>query len=374
MAAAGAGDAPAGGQAAPAAPPAAPPAPPAAARTRLIPDTPIPFAALRAADAALRLTVGELVFGGAPYRAVEATVALDRGKLLVAPFKATAPGAPVSGSLSVDSSRDAAPVAVKVSAPAIDLRSLLAAYGGGYRVSGTLELDVDLRGTGASPAAIAGSLDGHLGLAGVNLDIDNRLLDLVAGEVWRALVPGAPREGTNNVRCLAVRFDSADGAAEARAFLFDSALAKVAATGSVLLGPEQLQLRAVPTLKLGGGGIGVPALIGGTFLAPVVRVDPAGAVGALAGALGRNQQGTAGSSPLGGLAGALGGRQGGAQQAGDDCPGQLAIARGGKAGAAPPPEAASAPAQQPAQAPAPAPAQEQRPANPLQQLVPRLGR
>ncbi|MCU0889531.1 MAG: AsmA family protein, partial [Rubritepida sp.] len=372
--AAGAGDAPAGGQAAPAAPPAAPPAPPAAARTRLIPDTPIPFAALRAADAALRLTVGELVFGGAPYRAVEATVALDRGKLLVAPFKATAPGAPVSGSLSVDASRDAAPVAVKVSAPAIDLRSLLAAYGGGYRVSGTLELDVDLRGTGASPAAIAGSLDGHLGLAGVNLDIDNRLLDLVAGEVWRALVPGAPREGTNNVRCLAVRFDSAGGTAEARAFLFDSALAKVAATGSVLLGPEQLQLRAVPTLKLGGGGIGVPALIGGTFLAPTVRVDPAGAVGALAGALGRNQQGTAGSSPLGGLAGALGGRQGGAQQAGDDCPGQLAIARGGKAGAAPPPEAASAPAQQPAQAPAPAPAQEQRPANPLQQLVPRLGR
>jgi hypothetical protein len=290
----------------------------------------------------------------------------------------------VTGSLKVDASRDAAPVAITFRAPAIDLRELLAAYGGGYRVNGTLELDIDVRGVGASPAAIAGTLDGHVGLAGVNLDIDNRLLDLVAGEVWRALVPGAPREGSNNVRCLAFRFDSTAGTAEARAFLFDSALAKVAGTGSVLLGPEQLRLRAVPTLKLGSAGIGVPVLIGGTFLAPAVRVDPAGAAGALVGALGRGQETGGGSSPLGAIAGALGGRQGGAQaggaQAADDCPAQLAIARGGRAGAAAAPEAAPAaasPAQQPAPQPAPqqAPApQQQQPANPLQQLLPRLGR
>jgi AsmA protein len=380
MAAAGGEAAPAGGQAAPSPPPAAPPAPPVAARTRLIPDTPIPFAALRAADAALKLTVGELVFGGAPYRAVEATVALDRGTLSVAPFKATAPGAPVTGSLTVDASRDAAPVAIKLSAPAIDLRALLAAYGGGYRVGGTLELDVDLRGTGASPAAIAGLLDGHLGLAGVNLDIDNRLLDLVAGEVWRALVPGAPREGSNNVRCLAFRFDSTAGTAEANAFLFDSALAKVAGTGSVLLGPEQLRLRAVPTLKIGGGGFGVPVLIGGTFLAPAVRVDPAGAVGALAGAASGAAAGaTAGAAagPLGAIVGGVvGAARPGARQTADDCPAQLAIARGGRQGAAATPEAAgdAPPAAQPDQAPAQAPAQQQRPANPLQQLLPRLGR
>jgi AsmA protein len=387
LAAAGGEAAPGTAPAAPAAPPPAPP--PAAARTRLIPDTPLPFAALRAADAALKLTVGELVFGGAPYRAVDATVALDRGKLSVAPFKATAPGAPVSGALTVDAARDAAPVAIRLSAPAIDLRQLLAAYGGGYRVGGTLELDIDVRGVGASPAAIAGTLDGHVGLAGANLDIDNRLIDLVAGEVWRALVPGAPREGTNNVRCLAFRFDSTGGTAEARAFLFDSALAKVAGTGSVLLGPEQLRLRAVPTLKLGSAGIGVPVLIGGTFLAPAVRVDPAGAAGAIVGALGRGQESGGGSSPLGAIAGALGGRQGGGQaggaqaggaQGGDDCPAQLAIARGGRAGAAAAPEAApaAAPAQAPAQQQAPAqpqaPAPQQQPANPLQQLLPRLGR
>jgi AsmA protein len=372
---------PAAGQA-PAARPAPPPPAAGPPRTRLIPDTPLPFAGLRAADAALKFTVGELLFGGAPYTAVDVTVGLDRGRLSVSPFRATAPGAPVTGALTVDASRDAAPVALRLSAPAIDLRQLLAAFGGGYRVAGTLELDIDVRGTGASPAAIAGSLDGHVGLAGANLDIDNRLIDLIAGEVWRALVPGAPREGSNNVRCLAFRFDSTAGTAEARAFLFDSALAKVAGTGSVLLGPEQLRLRAVPTLKIAGGGIGVPVLVGGTFLAPAVRVDPAGAVGALAGvASGAAAGATAGAAagPLGAIVGGVvGAARPGARQTADDCAAQLAIARGGRAGAAPAPEAspAQAPAQAPVQqAPAQQPAQEpQRPANPLQQLLPRLGR
>jgi AsmA protein len=374
MTATGGGAGPAGGTV-----PAVPaPAAPGSRPTRLIPDTPLPFAALRAADAAVKLAIAELVFGGASYREAEATVALDRGRLSVDPFRVTAPGAPVTGSLAVDASADAAPVAIVIAAPAIDLRGLLAAFGGGYRVGGTLELDVNVRGRGNSPAAIAATLDGHLGLAGANLDIDNRLLDLVAGELWRALVPGAPRDGTNNVRCLAMRFDSAGGVAEARAFLFDSALAKVAGSGSVLLGPEQLRMRAVPTLKLGGGGIGVPVMIGGTFLAPAVRVDPAGALGALAGvASGATAGATTGAAagPLGAIVGGVvGAVRPGAAQTADDCPAQLAIARGGRAGAAPAAEPAANSPSPPQDAPAQQAPQQQRPANPLQQLLPRLGR
>ena len=360
---------PAQGGAAPATTPAQ-----AAARTRLIPDTPLPFDALRLADAAVTLAVARLTAGGIDYRSLAATLRLDDGRLAVDPFRVTAPGAPLSGRVAVDASAAAAPVALVLRAPAIDLAQVVGAFGGGYRVSGTLELDADVRGRGASPAAIAGTLDGHVGLAGANLDIDNRLIDLVAGEVWRALVPGAPREGSNNVRGLAFRFDSAQGVAEARAFLFDSALAKVAGTGSVLLGPEQLRLRAVPTLKLAGGGIGVPVLIGGTFLAPAVRVDAAGVAAGVAGALGGAAGAVGQGSPLGALAGALGGRAGAAPA--DDCPAQLAIARGGRQGPVPAAEAAPAaetepapPAQPPAQQP-----ERERPANPLQQLLPRLGR
>lgn len=379
MAALGSSEAPARATAPPPAPSAQPA--PQAARQRLIPDDPLPLDALREADASVRLALAEFRFGGAAYHDVAGTLALDRGNLRLDPLNATVPGGAVTLRLTMDASKPEPPVRMALSAPSMELRHLLAAYGGSYRIGGQVQLDVDVRGTGATPHRIASTLDGHLGLAGANLDIDNRLIDLVAGEVWRAMVPGAPRDGVSNVRCLALRLDATDGVAAAKALLFDSNLARVAGTGSVNLGPETLALRLMPTLKIAGGGIGIPVNVGGTFLRPAIRPDPAGAVGALgqlgAGAAAGAQTGAV-AGPLGAIVGGVvGAARGGAT--GDDCAAQLAIARGGQQG--PVPAAETAPAQQPAQQqqqPQPAqpqaPTQQQRPANPLQQILPRLGR
>jgi AsmA protein len=363
-----------GGEPAPAAAPAAPAARPAQARQRLIPDDPLPLDALREADASVRLQLATLRLGGAEFTEIAGTLALDRGNFRLDPLTATVPGGAVTLRLTLDASRPEPPVRIQLSAPSMELRQLLAAYGGGYRVGGRVELDADLRGTGATPHRIASTLDGHLGLAGVNLDIDNRLIDLVAGELWRALVPGAPRDGVSNVRCLAVRFDSTAGVATARALLFDSNLAKVAGSGTINLGPETLALRMLPTLKIAGGGIAVPVNVRGTFLTPSIRPDAAGAVGALgqigAGAVAGAQVGAV-AGPLGAIVGGVvGAARGGATT--DDCPAQLAIARGGRPGATPAAEAA--PAAQEQQAPAEQPQPQQRPASPLQQILPRLGR
>ncbi|TQF76232.1 AsmA family protein, partial [Elioraea sp. Yellowstone] len=270
-------------------------------RQRLIPDEPLPLEALRGADATLRLALAELRLGGAQYREVAGRLSLDRGALRLDPLNARVPGGAVTLRLTMDASKPEPPVRIALSAPSMELRQLLAAYGGGYRVGGQIELDIDLRGTGTTPHRIASTLDGHLGLAGANLDIDNRLIDLVAGELWRALVPGAPREGVSNVRCVALRFDAAGGVATAKALLFDSNLAKVGGSGSVNLGPETLALRLMPTLKIAGGGIGIPVNVGGTFLDPSIRPDPAGAVGAL----GQLGAGAAAGAQAGAVAGPL---------------------------------------------------------------------
>ncbi|WP_439578218.1 AsmA family protein [Elioraea sp.] len=366
------GGQPAATPGAPAAPAARPASPPP---QRMIPDDPLPLDALREADASVRLQLATLRLGGAEYREIAGSLALDRGNLRLDPLSATVPGGAVTLRLTMDASRPEPPVRLQLSAPSMELRQLLAAYGSGYRVGGRVELDVDVRGSGASPHRIASTLDGHVGLAGANLDIDNRLIDLVAGELWRALVPGAPRDGVSNVRCLAVRFDSAGGVAAARAFLFDSNLAKVAGSGSLNLGPETLALRILPTLKMAGGGIAVPVTVRGTFLNPSIRPDAAGAVGAL----GQMGAGAAAGAQAGAVAGPLGAIVGGVVGAArggtttDDCPAQLAIARGGRQGAAPAAETAPAPQEQP-QAPAQQPQQQQRPSSPLQQILPRLGR
>ncbi len=377
---------------APAAPPPPPSERPAAPRTRLIPDEPLPLEVLQVADASVRLALSEVRYGGVAYRDVNGSIRLNNGALVLEPLDAVLPGGPVSIRLGLEAARREPSVRLALAAPSLDLRQLAAAFGGGYRVGGTLELDLDVRGRGASPHRIASTLDGHLGVAGANLDIDNRLIDLIAGEVWRALVPGAPRDGVANVRCLALRLDARGGTAEARALLFDSNLARVSGTGSLALGAETLALRLSPTLKIAGGGLGVPVTVGGTFLNPTVRVDPAGAIGAL----GRMGTGAAAGATAGSVAGPLGAIVGGvagaarvaALPAGEDCATQLTIARGGRQGAMPPPEAqpaAGTPAEavdaSPTQGTA-APAPQQQPQQqrqdrlpaPLQQLLPGLRR
>jgi uncharacterized protein involved in outer membrane biogenesis len=352
---------------APPAPPTDPPRP-APTATRMIPDTPLPLDALRLMDAAVTMTVGELVFAEQPYRDIAARVNLDDGNLRVRDVRATMPSGALSGSVDVDARQDTPPVAIVLRAPGLDLNALTRAAGLRYDVRGRMELDVNVKGRGASPAAIASTLDGSWGIAVDRAVIDNRLIDLVAGDFLRFLSPGMPRDGSSNVQCLAVRFDSQAGRATARVLLFDSSLAKVSGTGGINLANESLALRMSPTVKIAGGGVSVPVNVTGSFLRPAYRVDPAGALGALgelgAGAAAGAGQGAMIGGPLGAIVGGVVGatQQGRGEARGDDCPAALALARGVGA-----PAAAPAPAND---NPAPAPAPQQRAPEPRRQEGP----
>lgn len=353
-----------------AAPPSAPPGPPraTAAPTRMIPDTPLPLDALKRMDAAVTMQVGELLFAGQPYRDINARVNLDDGNLRLRDVRATLPSGALTASVDVDARQDRPPVSIVLRAPGLDLNALTKAAGLRHSVRGQMELDVNVRGRGASPAAIASTLDGSWGIAVDRAVVDNRLIDLVAGEFLRALMPGLPRDGSSNVTCLAVRFDAQAGRATARALLFDSNLAKVAGSGTINLATEALALRMAPTLKIAGGGVSVPVNVTGTFLRPSYRVDPAGALGALgelgAGAAAGAGQGAMIGGPLGAIVGGVVGatQQGRGEARGDECPAALALARGGAA-----PAAAPAPAND---NPAPAPVPQQRAPEPRRQEGP----
>ncbi|MCC7427985.1 MAG: AsmA family protein [Alphaproteobacteria bacterium] len=334
-----------------------PPPLPAPARAgadgRLFPDTQLFVAGLRGGDANLKLALAELRHGGVAYNDVSLTMALAGGQLSVAPLSLRLPGGQATIRASLDGRTDAPPVALSVRAPGLDLGPLLRAYGVGYTVQGRMDVDVDLRGAGQSVRAIMASLDGHLGLAMGQAVVDNRLIDLIAGNLGRALFPSMQREGNSNVNCFAMRFDSTDGIANARALVFDSNLVAAIGQGQVRLGTEQLAMRVLPTLKVGAGGIAVPVNVGGTLMRPSYQPDAAGVVtGVISGVETFRQQG--------GVQGLLGGLLGGSQQQQqqqqpqqqaparpDPCPGALAIARGGRGTAAPQPPASGAAPQTP---------------------------
>ncbi len=327
-----------GATAAPVSVPAPGPAPPSAPPPkRLIPDRELALDALRAVNADLGVTIGELLAGGVAYRDLSGKIALHDGVLRIPSLVATIPGGPVKLSLAVDAGKPAPPVALNLSAPSLALAPLLAAYALPAYAQGNMRVDADLRGTGRSPHQLAATLDGSIGLSMENAQIDSQRL----GEALKGLeLLKTGKSGFTALRCLAVRMDAHNGAGTLRALLLDTALVRLSGSGGLNLGEETLNVRLQTTVRVGGTGIAAPLDVGGTFLDPKVKVDAA-----------LPAPGAAANAPFGIVIGKLGLDQLVAGNTGESCARDLAIARGEK----PPPEAAvPAPAQPAAKPPKPA--------------------
>jgi AsmA protein len=321
--------------------PGNPPPPPPRRGNGLIPDQPLPFGALRAADADVRLDLGLLRSGGADYKAIQTHVVLANGKLAVNPFSADTPGGRLSGSLSADATKPAPPVHLVLRAPGLALKSLLALVGEPALASGNMEVRADLSGAGPSPHAIAASLDGTLGLALAGGTIDNRLLGSMLGKVLNAVnaLDLVGRGGTSDLRCFAMRMDAKHGIGTIQPLALASSLLTMTGSGTVNLGTETLAMQLRPQARVGGTEVVIPVDVNGPMLDPRVGVNQAGAaeanIGTIAGAL-------MGKNPT--LPGPFHGIIGGEKLA-DPCPAALALARGQAAPAAAAAAAPKAPAQ-----------------------------
>jgi uncharacterized protein involved in outer membrane biogenesis len=276
---------------------------------RVIPDTPLPFDLLHLADVDVKLSIAELISGGATYRAIATHLDLQGGRLRLDPLSADLPAGHVDGSLSADATQAAPAMALRLRVPALVLQSLLAAMGKPAFASGNLNVQADLRGAGATPHAIAASLDGSLSLGLAGGTVDNRLLGSELGSILRAvnLFDLVGRGGTSQVQCFTARLDANHGIATLRSLVFASTLLTMDGSGSLNLGAETLDLHLRPQAKLAGAGIVVPVRIGGSFRSPSAASDPGALVtqnaGSVAGAI------LGGATPLGLAAGVLGAKQ-----------------------------------------------------------------
>ncbi len=249
---------------------------PAAAPGRLLPDTPLPFEALRRGDADLQLSVNEAVWHGVPFRAVSARLLLQGGRLRLDPVTAAVPGGAASAQLQANAGAQSAGMAVQANGLAAGplLAALLHQEAGG----GTLDLDIDLRGQGASPRALASTLDGHAGLALVDGEFDLGGIMAALGEALPKGLP-VPSGGRSQVRCLALRADVASGQASLSTLLLDSARLHLAGGGAVNLVDETLDLHLRPQVRLGLGGVSVPVRVSGPVRSPRTQAEIAGGAG-----------------------------------------------------------------------------------------------
>ncbi len=330
------------------------PAPPPQRRGNpnlLFSDAPLDLGVLRTTDADVRLRIGELRTGGETHRDIAGHFVLKDGKLVLDPISGILPAGRMSGRLTIDANPPKPPVALVLRAPGLSLRTLALMLGLPSGASGSLEVDATLNGAGDSLHVIAAGLNGTLGLAMVNGEIDNSSLNRLLGPILTSaslplslINPGQSIRGSSALRCFAARLDARDGLATFRALYLNSARVKVSGSGTINLADETLSVRLRPLARLADTGITVPLIVGGTIENPKARIDAAHSAQDNLMGLAQSAQNLI-EVPLGAISGALGGPDR-LSSGGDDCANQLAIARGGPGGPQPnsPPSLLAVPA------------------------------
>ncbi|MDF1585912.1 AsmA family protein [Marinimicrococcus flavescens] len=270
-------------------------------RERLFSKEPLDLGALGLVDLDLELSAGELRLPGLLLEMAAARLLLEERRLELAPMKLHLAGNAAGGRLVLDARKGPPALQLELDAPGIDMAALLAAFGREDLVESKGRLKLRLAGAGASPAALAGSLDGELEavLAAGRLRVG--VLDgLEGGRRIAAALFGDPR-GWVDLRCGRFEIPVADGVARLRTAVLETSVSRVLASGSIDLGRERLDLLLTPRSRVGGLDLALPVKLKGTLMEPDPGIDESEAARRAAAAL------------LGGLLGLQGG------QAGDVC-------------------------------------------------------
>ena len=320
-------------------PPAAlpPPPPPAAAEpaagspratVRVIPDRPLPIAALRGFDASVSLAFASLRLGGTDYRALVTKITLLDGLLSLAPSSVVIPGGEIIAAGQFDAKAATPHASFAMQAQNLAIAPLLAAFQAPIAANGFVQLFANLTASGASTRALAASVSGALGIAAVNGVIDGRALAALVRPAVRAarVIPPELLNAVGQVplRCFALRLNATNGLASVDALVLDTSTLLLQGTGSVNFGEESLALALRPDLYLGQTELTVPLTLGGSFAAPHM-----GKVGSVV----INERSSGGG--LNGLFQSLVGGGHGAPPVSAACAPALVQARNGQPGAAP---------------------------------------
>src|SRR5512138_77253 len=254
---------------------------------RVFPDTPLPLEALRAVDAQVKLDVERLRTGGLELEAVQTVLSLKAGDLVLDPLNATLAGGPVSGRLALAASKAEPDAALRLDGKDIDFGALLRQAAVTEDIGGPLDLAVDLKGRGASPRALAASLDGHVQAVSTDGTVDNRLLRVLSVGLGDVLGPLFGGGETTRLECLVARFDFEQGQGESRALVFDTGAFAVAGRGGIDLREERVNLAFdTETSQPSLASLAVPFRVTGPLANPSVAPDPIGAAVGVVGTAG----------------------------------------------------------------------------------------
>lgn len=256
---------------------------------RVIPDDPLPLDALRAVDASLDYKAARVLLKNGEMTDLSAKLALAKGDLTLKPLALTAFGGRIEQNLRLNASGLTPQLAVEGKVEMLDLGALLKAAAGSDMLSANTDASWQLDGRGASPRAIAASLDGQVRTILQDGTVNNKYFELIAADLVPKLLPGNTAQEAN-LNCIVTRIDIAKGVATNRVMLLDTSRITIVGTGTANLGTEQLDMKLTPSPKDRSLiSLATPILIRGSFAQPSFSPDPValatGVAGAVAGTM-----------------------------------------------------------------------------------------
>ncbi len=255
---------------------------------RMIPDVPLPFEALEAADLNLSMSIDRLVMSEA-VAAEEITLDADvkDGKLSFRPRVERLAEGRLEASLSAG--RDGA-VATKLTTNGVILGTLLKGLGMSQAVEGgPVEADLDLRGRGSNLRQLIAQLDGRFKVAIGPGSVETGNLDLLGGDLLSQIIgavdPFTEKRAVQDLNCGVIRATLKSGiAAFEKGIGFQTDKMDILGAGTIDLSTEGLDLGFDSEARSGLGvsvaGIVTPLVrVRGTLADPRIGVSAIGAVG-----------------------------------------------------------------------------------------------
>jgi uncharacterized protein involved in outer membrane biogenesis len=264
------------------------------AESRVIPDYDLPVERLREMDGELsfrgkrlRTTAGDL--GDISFKATlrDAVLELD-------PFRVRGwAGARIESSITIDARQDPPHMSLEWIGRELNYGVLLEQAGFAETVEGTLDVTLRLAGEGRTRREFLSSADGQLIVVGERGRFGSRRLDLWGSALVTTMLSSEwRREDVTELNCIVARIGVEDGVASSDKFIVDTPRITIAATGTLDLESEGLNLIIAPRPKRTTLlSLANPVQLSGTLAAPEVDVT----------VLPRNRVAAAGTGMLAGL-------------------------------------------------------------------------
>jgi AsmA protein len=242
---------------------------------RVLPNIPFRTERWNTIDADLRISAKEIRrIKDLPITNLSTHLVMKDAALKLDPLKFDMAGGSLSGSLTLDGSKQPMRTAAKLNVRKLTLARLLPATDVPQANLGRVDGLVDLSGSGDSIAHMLGSADGRLGLVINGGQVSRLTMETVGLHLLEILALRIGGDEPINIRCGIGDFGIKRGVMKSQVLVFDTEVNNVQGAGSVDFAQERLNLTLLPhTKETRLTSLRSPIYLRGTFAHPQIQLD-----------------------------------------------------------------------------------------------------